>query len=57
MLALMDISANDNRVPEALQWLARYNAFVPQVPEYPGLRFSVRRVCTVTMMPPGRRCC
>ncbi len=45
MLALMDICEVGNRVPEALQWLARYNAFVPQnSPEYPGLRFREARL-------------
>ncbi|SDF86125.1 Tetratricopeptide repeat-containing protein [Desulfovibrio legallii] len=45
MLALMDICEVGNRVPEALQWLARYNAFVPSnSPEYPGLRFREARL-------------
>ena len=45
MLSLMDICEVGNRVPEALEWLARYNAFVPQnSPEYPGLRFREARL-------------
>lgn len=45
MLSLMDICEVANRVPEALEWLARYNAFVPQnSPEYPGLRFREARL-------------
>lgn len=38
--ALMDICEVGNRIPEALQWVNRYNDFVPEnSPEYPGLRF------------------
>ena len=45
MLSLMDICEVGNRVPEALEWLARYNAFVPKdSPEYPGLRFREARL-------------
>ena len=45
MLSLMDICEVGNRVPEALEWLARYNAFVPQnSPEFPGLRFREARL-------------
>ena len=45
MLSLMDICEVANRVPEALEWLARYNAFVPkESPEYPGLRFREARL-------------
>lgn len=45
MLSLMDICEVANRVPEALEWLARYNAFVPQnSPEFPGLRFREARL-------------
>ncbi|WP_165176020.1 tetratricopeptide repeat protein [Desulfovibrio sp. ZJ369] len=43
--ALMDICEVGNRIPEALQWVARYNAFVPETsPEYPGLRFREARL-------------
>lgn len=43
--ALMDICEVGNRIPEALQWLERYNAFVPESsPEYPGLRFREARL-------------
>ena len=45
ILSLMDICEVGNRVPEALEWLARYNAFVPkESPEYPGLRFREARL-------------
>lgn len=45
ILSLMDICEVGNRVPEALEWLARYNAFVPKdSPEYPGLRFREARL-------------
>ena len=45
MLSLMDICEVGNRVPEALEWLARYNAFVPkESQEYPGLRFREARL-------------
>ncbi len=43
--SLMDICEVGNRVPEALQWLERYNAFVgDDSPEYPGLRFREARL-------------
>ena len=43
--ALMDICEVGNRIPEALQWVNRYNAFVPDTsPEYPGLRFREARL-------------
>lgn len=43
--ALMDICEVGNRIPEALQWVARYNAFAPETsPEYPGLRFREARL-------------
>lgn len=43
--SLMDICEVGNRVPEALQWVERYNAFVPEdSPEYPGLRFREARL-------------
>lgn len=43
--ALMDICEVGNRIPEALQWVERYNAFVPESsPEYPGLRFREARL-------------
>lgn len=43
--ALMDICEVGNRIPEALQWVERYNAFVPDnSPEYPGLRFREARL-------------
>lgn len=43
--SLMDICEVGNRVPEALQWLERYNAFVPDgSAEYPGLRFREARL-------------
>lgn len=45
ILSLMDICEVGNRVPEALEWLARYNAFVPkESAEYPGLRFREARL-------------
>ncbi|MDE5831971.1 MAG: tetratricopeptide repeat protein, partial [Desulfovibrio sp.] len=45
VLALMDICEVGNRVPEALEWLARYNAFAPEnSPEYPGVRFREARL-------------
>lgn len=45
MVSLMDICEVGNRVPEALQWLARYNPFVSQEsPDYPGLRFREARL-------------
>ncbi|MDR1659088.1 MAG: tetratricopeptide repeat protein [Desulfovibrio sp.] len=43
--SLMDICEVDNRIPEALDWIARYNAFVSETsPEYPGLRFREARL-------------
>ena len=43
--ALMDICEVGNRIPEALQWVNRYNDFVPEnSPEYPGLRFREARL-------------
>ena len=43
--ALMDICEVANRIPEALDWVARYNAFVPEgSPEYAGLRFREARL-------------
>lgn len=43
--SLMDICEVGNRVPEALEWLKRYNAYVPEdSPEYPGLRFREARL-------------
>lgn len=43
--SLMDICEVGNRVPEALQWVDRYNSFVPEdSPEYPGLRFREARL-------------
>lgn len=45
LAALMDISEVANRVPEALEWVERYNAYAPpQSPEYPGLRFREARL-------------
>ena len=45
MTALMDICEVGNRVPEALEWLRHYNAYVPEnSPEYPGLRFREARL-------------
>lgn len=45
MVALMDICEVGNRVPEALQWLARYNPFITEnSPDYPGLRFREARL-------------
>ncbi|MDO5484634.1 MAG: tetratricopeptide repeat protein, partial [Desulfovibrionaceae bacterium] len=42
---LMDICEVGNRIPEALDWLKRYNAYVPDdSPEYPGLRFREARL-------------
>ncbi|WP_308621788.1 tetratricopeptide repeat protein, partial [uncultured Desulfovibrio sp.] len=43
--SLMDICEVGNRIPEALQWVERYNAYVPQdSAEYPGLRFREARL-------------
>lgn len=45
LAALMDISEVANRVPEALEWVERYNVYAPaQSPEYPGLRFREARL-------------
>lgn len=45
IIALMDICEVGNRVPEALEWVARYDAYVPDdSPEYPGLRFREARL-------------
>jgi len=45
LAALMDISEVANRVPEALDWVERYNVYAPpQSPEYPGLRFREARL-------------
>ena len=43
--SLMDICEVANRIPEALEWLERYNAFVTEAsPEYAGLRFREARL-------------
>lgn len=43
--ALMDICEVGNRIPEALQWVERYNVFAPDgSPEYPGQRFREARL-------------
>ncbi len=43
--SLMDITEVSNRIPEALDWVARYNEFAPEgSPEYPGLRFREARL-------------
>jgi tetratricopeptide (TPR) repeat protein len=43
--SLMDICEVANRIPEALGWVERYNAFVPEgSPEYAGLRFREARL-------------
>ena len=43
--SLMDICEVANRIPEALDWLDRYNAFVPEgSPEYAGVRFREARL-------------
>ena len=45
MVALMDICEVANRIPEALDWLNKYNVYVPKdSPEYPGLRFREARL-------------
>ncbi len=45
MGALMDITEVANRIPEALEWVERYNQFVDaNSPEYPGLRFREARL-------------
>ncbi|MDR2696657.1 MAG: tetratricopeptide repeat protein [Deltaproteobacteria bacterium] len=43
--SLMDICEVANRIPEALDWVERYNAFVPEgSPEYAGVRFRESRL-------------
>ena len=43
--SLMDICEVGNRIPEALEWAARYNPFAPEgSPEYPGLLFREARL-------------
>ncbi len=43
--SLMDITEVSNRIPEALEWVERYSAYVPEnSPEYPGLRFREARL-------------
>jgi hypothetical protein len=43
--SLMDISEVANRIPEALDWVERYNSFVPDgSPEYLGVRFRESRL-------------
>lgn len=43
--ALMDICEVGNRVPEALQWVGKYNDYITEEsPEYPGLRFREARL-------------
>lgn len=45
MGSLMDITEVGNHIPEALEWVERYNQFVPEdSPEYPGLRFREARL-------------
>ncbi len=45
MGSLMDITEVANRIPEALDWVERYNRYVPEdSPEYPGLRFREARL-------------
>ncbi len=45
MGSLMDITEVANRIPEALEWVERYNQYVPEgSPEYPGLRFREARL-------------
>lgn len=45
MGSLMDITEVGNHIPEALEWVDRYNQFVPDdSPEYPGLRFREARL-------------
>ncbi len=45
MGTLMDITEVANRIPESLEWLERYNQFVPkESPEFPGLRFREARL-------------
>jgi hypothetical protein len=43
--SLMDICEVANRIPEALDWVERYNSFVPDdSPEYLGVRFRESRL-------------
>lgn len=43
--SLMDICEVGNRVPEALEWVKRYNSYVPpDSAEYPGLRYREARL-------------
>lgn len=43
--SLMDICEVGNRVPEALQWVERYNRYIAEdAPEYAGLRFREARL-------------
>lgn len=43
--SLMDITEVANRIPEALEWVEKYNQFVPEAsPEYAGLRFREARL-------------
>ncbi len=43
--SLMDICEVSNRIPEALEWLERHNAYVPEgSPEFAGLRFREARL-------------
>lgn len=45
MGSLMDITEVGNHIPEALEWVERYNQFVPEdSPEFPGLRFREARL-------------
>ncbi len=45
MGALMDITEVANRIPEAIEWVDRYNQFVDkESPEHPGLRFREARL-------------
>ncbi len=43
--SLMDITEVANRIPESLEWVDKYNHFVPESsPEYAGLRFREARL-------------
>lgn len=43
--SLMDITEVANRIPEALEWVDKYNHFAPEgSPEYAGLRFREARL-------------
>ncbi len=45
MNALMNITEVANRIPEALEWVERYNEFVDkESPEFPGLRYREARL-------------